>query len=148
MIYELAATFIRPEQARLGRKLFSILRELDPFYAPGSSELLLREVLKLRTGAAVLPFLDHADQAATRIEVARLAAGTFDQRARSFIETREAEMRATHPVAMAEYVSHVGRLRARSPSKIHGIRTVDDLCGRLEPKIQRPSTNPRMKKRL
>lgn len=134
-IYELAITFLKPQNQDRGRLLFTFLRDLDPSYSPPSGDLLVQEVTRLRTGAAVLPFLGPINQAATRLEVARLARGDFDDRARSFIERREAEIRRVHPAAMAEYIAHVNRLCAEAPAAVNGLRTEDALFAKLTPKI-------------
>lgn len=135
VIYELAITFLKSAKHDLACRLFTFLRDLDPSYSPGSSGLLIQEVVRLRTGAVVLPFMDHVNQVVTRLEVERLAAGIFDHQARSFIEARETEIREAHPVAMSEYISHVRRLATANPGAVADIRTEDDLLSRLRPKV-------------
>jgi hypothetical protein len=115
--------------------LFAFLQLLDPSYGPGSDNLLMQEVVGLRTNAAVLSFLSCENQAATRSEVARLATGTFDAQARRFIREREMQRRETEPAGMLDYVSHVRRLRETNPAAVNGIRTEDDLLLRLETKM-------------
>lgn len=135
VIYELARTFLKPTAHDRAKTLFSFLQDLDPSYASGSSDLMSQEMLKLRTGAAVLPFLDHLNQAATRAEVSRLAAGTFDAKAHAFITRRETELRANHPAATMRYLDSVAELRARNPEAAPKFRTFEDAKRHLAPKI-------------
>lgn len=135
VVYELAITFLKPQNHDRGRLLFTFLRDLDPSYSPPSGDLLAQEITRLRTGAAVLPFLSHINQAAARLEVARLARGDFDDRARSFIGRREAGIREVHPAAMAKYIAHVNRLYARAPTAVDGLRTEDALFAKLTPVV-------------
>ena len=135
VIYELARTFLNPNTHARARRLFTFLQLLDPSYGPESRNLLMQEVVRLRTNAAVLPFLSCENQAATRSEVARLAAGTFDAQARRFIQEREMQRRGTEPAGMLDYVSHVRRLRETNPTSVNRIRTEDDLCLRFKAKM-------------
>lgn len=135
VIYELARTFLSGDSHDRARRLFTFLQILDPSYGPGSSDLLVSEVVRLRTNAAVLPFLSHEDQAATRSEVARLANGTFDDSAKRFIRQKELERRQVEPASMRGYISHVQRVRGTNPATVAGIRTEDDLLSRLKPKM-------------
>ena len=96
-IYELARTFLNPQGIDRGKALFQFVYEFDPSYAPPADNLLNQEVARLRSGAAVLPFLDYANQVATRMEVARLATGNFDAKARQFLTLREQEIQHNHP---------------------------------------------------
>lgn len=111
VIYELAATFLRPENVDTGKALFRFVRDLDPSFTPPTMDLLLQEVLRLRTNAAVLLFLTHGNQSATRLEVHRLAEGNFDATAQAFIKAREAEVQREHPNMANAYIKHVSRVR-------------------------------------
>jgi hypothetical protein len=116
VIYELAKTFLLPGRASHAQALFRFLEVLDPSYSPGAGNLLGQEVARLRTGAAVLPFLDHENLAATRTEVGRLARGYFDDRARDFINNRENDIDVRHPEMMRLYIDKVAELRSRDPA--------------------------------
>jgi hypothetical protein len=126
-IYELARTFLHPQGIDRGKALFQFVSELDPSYAPPVDNLLNQEVAKLRSGAAVLPFLDHANQVATRMEVARLASGIFDAKARQFLTLREQEIQHNHPQMMDAYIRHVQRVKQRHPQKLAGMRTFEHV---------------------
>lgn len=84
-------------------------------------------MLKLRTGAAVTPFLDHLNQASTRLEIERLAAGIFDSRAEEFIRSREGAIRTNSPVLSEQYLAHVKRVKNRSVNRLKKIKTFDDI---------------------
>lgn len=128
VIYELAATFLLPEHADVGKGLFRFVRDLGPSFAPPTMNLLSQEVLRLRTNAAVLPFLPHADQVATRLEVHRLAEGIFDGSARTFIEARENEVRREHPNIAKEYIEHVRGVRSRRGNSLPSFRRFADVA--------------------
>lgn len=139
-IYELARTFLNPSATQRGRNLFRLMTDLDPSVSPGSSALMIKEVDRLRTRTAVLPFLDHLDQAATRHEMARLAEGVFDHRARQFIEQREAEIKANHPPAMRRYIEDVNELRAADAGAVPRFVLFEDavtFLGRRVPELIR-----------
>lgn len=127
VVYELAATFLRPEQANVGKGLFRFVRDLDASFAPETGNLLAQEVLNLRTNAAVLPFLSHENQIATRLEVHRLAEGIFDGRAKAFIQGLEAEIGREHPKMMKEYIEHVRRVRAKRRNSLPTLRQFEDV---------------------
>jgi hypothetical protein len=101
-INELARTFLHPANEARAKALFSLLNEVDPVYLPEISSILQSEMIKLRTGAAVLPSLGYLQTAAARTEVARLANGAFDQRASEFLaqgarrRARDREMQQKH----------------------------------------------------
>jgi hypothetical protein len=97
-IYELARTFLQKEGREKGISLFQVLRDLDPSYQPTVNMILEQEIIKLRTGAAVLPILDPLNRAATKQEVEKLARGIFDERAKAFISKREAGIKINHPL--------------------------------------------------
>lgn len=135
-IYELAATFLSPGQEEKAVALFSIVQDLDPSYQRSSDSLLQEEILKLRTGAAVLPFLDYLGHASTRTEVGRLALGIFDQRARCFIRERESQIRVRFPNQAADYLQNVVTAQA------HGapcIQTFEEAYQYFESKGQLPA---------
>jgi hypothetical protein len=128
VIYELAATFLRPERVDTGKALFRFVRDLDPSFTPPTMDLLLQEVLRLRTNAAVLPFLTHDNQSATRLEVHRLAVGAFDATAQAFIEAREAEVRREHPNMANAYIGHVSRVREVQGDSLPTLRQFSDVA--------------------
>jgi len=128
VIYELAATFLRPEQADTGKALFRFVRDLDPSITPPTMDLLLQEVLRLRTNAAVLPFLAYGNQNATRLEVHRLAEGVFDGSARAFISAREQEVRWKHPGMAKAYIEDVRRVRRTRGDSLLVLRRFSDVA--------------------
>src|SRR3989442_1263435 len=128
VIYELAATFLRQERADIGKALFRFVRDLDPSFTPPTMDLLLQEVLRLRTNAAVLPFLPYGNQNATRLEVHRLAEGAFDGTARAFIGAREEEVRREHPNTATAYIEHVRRVRGTRGDSLPALRRFPDVA--------------------
>jgi hypothetical protein len=134
-IYELARTFLNPQSIDRGKALFQFVSELDPSYAPPVDNLLNQEVAKLRSGAAILPFLDHLNQAAARVEVARLAAGDFDARARRFLALREQEIQRNHPQMMKVYIRYIQEFKQRNPEKLSGIRSFEHVRHYFDPRL-------------
>ncbi len=128
VIYELAATFLRPERVDIGKALFRFVRDLDPSFALPTMDQLLQEVLRLRTNAAVLPFLSYGNQNATRLEVHRLADGAFDGSARAFIAAREEEVRRKHPHMAKAYIEHVRQVRATRRDSLPELRSFPDVA--------------------
>jgi hypothetical protein len=120
-IYELAVTFLSPGQAKKAAALFSLVRDLNPAYQPPSDSLLRQEIVKLRTGAAVLPFLDDLEYASAQTEVRRLASGVFDERGRRFVSGRESRIRSEFPHKAARYLQHV--INTRANGSVPRIRT-------------------------
>jgi len=119
VIYELARAF-RPDNRRgIAERLFTILRDLEPAYQQPADWLLSQEVIRLRTGSAVLPFLGHLDATMVKTEVARLAAGYFDERADRFITTREQSKRLEFPVLASNYISRMRTGDARRLPKTY-----------------------------
>lgn len=134
-IYELARTFLNPQGIDRGKALFQFVYELDPSYAPPADNLLNQEVARLRSGAAVLPFLDYVNQVATRMEIARLAAGNFDARARQFLTSREQEIQCNYPQMIDAYIRHVQRVKQRNPQRLAGIRSFDHVQHYFNPQL-------------
>lgn len=135
VIYELARTFLLPGGAPRAQALFGFLEALEPSYGPGTGNLLKQEIIRLRTGAAVLPFLDHENHAATRTEVARLARGYFDHRARAFINNRESDIQVRHPEMTLDYIDEVAELRSRDPAAAPKFPTFESSREHLTPKM-------------
>jgi len=133
-IYELARTFLDPNQTTLGQQLFTILRDVDASIVPMTNMLLEKEIIKLRTGAAVLPILDTENQVATRYEIEKLAQG-FDSNARKFIEPRENERRTNEPSENEEYLNHVRQKNKDNPNKYRIIKTFEDALRYFDPEI-------------
>jgi hypothetical protein len=125
-IYELARTFLNEQNTEIGKKLFTILQDLDPSYQPTVNMLLEQEIVKLRTGSSVLPFLDQLNQAATKQEVLKLARGVFDDKARDFISNREKGIKENHQGMAKDYID-----RAKSIQK--KIRTFEQALSELKP---------------
>ena len=55
-IYELAATFLRPERADTGKALFRFVRDLDPSFTPPTMDLLLRRCSGFAQTPPCFPF--------------------------------------------------------------------------------------------
>jgi hypothetical protein len=131
-VLELARTFLSSggSSALRAVNLFGLLRALEPAYQPEVPALLTAEVEKLRVGTAVLPFLSALDLAATRNEVARLAEGFFDDRARRFIEGK-GNFKSESIEAQARHVSKVQSARNADPA-LRRLRTFQDVWAYFE----------------
>ncbi|MBW2170056.1 MAG: hypothetical protein JRG69_12520 [Deltaproteobacteria bacterium] len=135
VVYELARTFLNPKDFETGQRLFAIVRDLDPSYSPPPVKLFEQEVLKLKTGSAVLPFLDYLGQASMRTEVHRLAMGNFDDKARRFIERRESEIKLEHPRNDQAYLAHIQDVRSDQGAQNAKLRTFEDVLTYFQPQI-------------
>lgn len=125
-IYELARTFLGPDKSVKGSQLFSILRDIDGSIVPPTGMLLEQEIIKLRTGSAVLPMLDSGNQAATRYEIVKLARGIFDSTAEKFIASRENERRTNESLENDEYLNHVRQVNRDNKSEYRNVRNFED----------------------
>lgn len=128
-VYELGRAFLNSENTELAKQLFRILYDLDPSYQPTVADLLGQEIVSLRTGAAVLPFLDHLNQVATHEEVLRLSQGLVSDRALQFIQAREADIRHNHPLH-ARFHMDQGALTRRL--KTPKVKSFEDLVAMME----------------
>ncbi len=126
-IYELARTFLNQAHFERGKQLFCILRDLDASFVPPTRKLIDQEMLKLRTGAAVIPFLDHDNQVATKLEITKLAEGYFDKQAENFIKIRENEIQVISPLLSNEYLNHIKRVKKKKPATFHKLKTFEDV---------------------
>lgn len=135
IIYELARTFLNESERKTGAELFSILRDLDPFYQLPPEMLHAQEIIKLRTGAAVLPVLDQLNLAATRHEVERLARDIFDEKAKNFIESREEDVKVNHPKFATDYIAQIKQTTNKPQFKKKSLRTFDQVYTELENQI-------------
>jgi hypothetical protein len=133
-VYELARTFLNEAGTQTGTELFSILRDLDPFYQLPPATLHNQEIIKLRTGAAVLPVLDQLNLTATKHEVERLACGFFDEKAKNFIAGREEDVKVNHPRFASDYIAQIKQTN-RSQFKKKSLRTFDQVYAELENQI-------------
>ena len=134
-IYELARTFLNPKNDARGQTLFAFIRDLDPSLTPGTRKLMIQEIVSYRTGTAVLPFLDHLDQAATRAEVNRLAAVVFDGVARLFIEARERDIGENYPKVTQGYIRKVVELGSANREAVPRFGTFEAAASFFEPKV-------------
>jgi len=134
-IYELARTFLNEAEKQTGADLFSILRDLDPFYQLPPEMLHDQEIIKLRTGATVLPVLDQLNLAATKHEVERLACGIFDEKARNFIARREEDVKVNHPRFASDYITQIKQTANKPQFKKKSLRTFDQVYAELENQI-------------
>lgn len=126
-IYELARTFLYPTHAKKGQELFIVVSDLDPSIIPPTHELLNMEIIKLRSGASVTPFLDTNNQAATRYEIEKLAHGIFDSNAEEFIKSREKKIREIEPVINQNYLQHISQVKSNNPGIARQVRTFEDV---------------------
>ena len=127
VVYEMAGAFLHPELSETGKAHFRFIRDLDPSLSPETWNLLEQELLKLRTNAAVLPFLNHANRASTRYEIHRLAEGVFDNTARSFISSHEAKIKQEYPRMVGRYLDHLKERRAAMGNDFPPLRTFEDV---------------------
>lgn len=134
-IYELARTFLVSEGEKRGIALFTFLRDLDPSYGLTVHQLFDSELLKLRTGALVIPVQDPMNYASTKIEINRLANGTFDGRARAFISKRQREIEKDHPKTYVNYIEHVKRAKEKDPTIVNTIQNYDDAMAYFSDQI-------------
>ncbi len=125
-IYELARTFLNPEQHQTGSDLFKILQGIDCTIVPMTGLLIDKEIIKLRTGAEVLPFLDHANQVSTRYEIEKLSRGIFDATAEQFVATREKERRTNEPIESNQYLEQILEMNRTEPGRFRGIKVFGD----------------------
>jgi hypothetical protein len=111
-------------ETELGMGAFSLIREMRSSFVPSARRILAYEVLSLRTGQPVNPFVETLTSRALHMEIQRLARGIFDSRSRYFIQTREARAGFPSPILniswLEERLGHDGlderRLKALSPS--------------------------------
>jgi lipopolysaccharide biosynthesis regulator YciM len=134
-IYELAKTFLDKKQKEKAQGLFVFLRDLEPTFMPSTWDLLSQEVLKLRTGAAVLPFLSTNNQHAAKIEINRLASGTFDKHAEDFIRSREEKIKKELPEASRAYLDQISRVAAQDKKRSRRLKTFEDVLSYFAPKL-------------
>lgn len=134
-IYELAKTFLDPEQTTIGQQLFTILRDIDGSIVPMTNMLLEQEIIKLHTGAAVLPMLDTNNQASTRYDIERFSKGIIISEAITFIETRENERRANEPLEDEGYLHRVRQVNKYNPNEYRNIKTFEDALGYFDSRI-------------
>jgi len=97
-IYELARTFLSGNDDETARNLFEIIRDLKPEISEKSAIVLRQEYATYVGGPAVSGFMRGNRKAETRAEIVKLANGTFDDEARSFVTTRDENFKRDHPV--------------------------------------------------
>lgn len=129
-IYELARTFLDESGFERGKILFNILNELDPSYQPTIQNIIDQEVIKLRTGAAVLPFLDNINIAATKQEVDKLSRGNFDAQARQFIIAREDSISKNFKFDYRKYIKML-----EQNETVDNPRTFEQVLEKMQPHI-------------
>ena len=125
-IYELGRAFLNRPHDEKARRRFCILRDLEPSFVPLVADLLHQEILKLRTGAAVLPFLNHLDHISTQQEINQMANGTISPKGEKFIRDREQAMQRDLPVQSQAYLRHVAEVKAGNPA-IQRMRTFEQV---------------------
>lgn len=125
-IYELARTFLNPGQHQTGSDLFKILQGIDGTIVPMTGMIIDQEIVKLRTGAEVLPFLDHANLASTRYEIEKLSRGIFDATAERFVATRETARRINERIESNKYLNQILEMNRTEPGRFGGIHVFGD----------------------
>jgi len=117
-IYELTRTFQNPKNIEKGKNLFTIVKELQPSTMPEPKDLINQEIMKLRLGSAVLPFLSYENQIASQLEVDRLSKGIIEQRTLDFIINRELDMKKKFPIITEAYIrKHANEMRKLLPNQ-------------------------------
>lgn len=134
-IYELAKTYLEPNSILKAQQLFSILLELEASIIPPTDKLFKKEIMKLRTGAAVLPFLDTLNQSSTRQEIHKLANGIFDSKAQEFIKNREKFHRTNNPIIYRDFLDHINKVKSYGTDILKNIRTFEDVVSYFKNQI-------------
>jgi hypothetical protein len=127
VIYELARTFRSPDNNERAKQLFSFVFDLEPSLLPPTAHLLKEELQKLRTGAAVLPFLTGLAYASVRTEIGRLAQGQFDERAQAATTTIDEEVRRGHPLWADFHIKEVQRLSMNAQNEIRRALSPEEI---------------------
>lgn len=96
---------------------------------------MTQEAVSIRTGALVLPFLDHLSQVSTRVEISKLARGYFDDRAREFLTRRESSINSNLPQTIQKYIERVTDFRAGQPNALPKLMTFNDAVRYFEPMV-------------
>lgn len=130
-IYELARGFLTSDQREKSARLFSILEELAPSYLPMTWTLLEQEIMRLRTGAAVLPFLDHLDSNSTILEVRKMARG-FSAEAEQFVRAREKRVAEGSAAQSRMYLQHVQAVKSGPAGSMPTFRTVEQIWNHFQ----------------
>jgi len=134
-IYELAKTYLEPNSTLKAQQLFSILLQLEASIIPPTDEVFKKEIMKLRTGAAVLPFLDTLNQSSTRQEINKLANGIFDSKAEKFIKSREKLHRTKNPIIYEDFLDYIAKVKSYHTDILRNIRTFEDVVSYFENQI-------------
>lgn len=144
-IYELARTFLDKNGKDRGSNLFSILKDISPSYHPDPGNLMTQEIIRLRTSAEVLPFLDSVNQAATRLEVERLSRGIFDSHAEKYIRVKEESDKLKNNQITQSYMNQIKEVN--DPTEYKKLKTFPNLVKYFEshfPEIIRDILNNRV----
>jgi hypothetical protein len=134
VVYELARTFLNPSNTLRGTQLFGLLNQMSLSLVPPTDNLIRQELGCLRTGAAVLPFMNHVNQVAAQSEISRLAHGDLTEVARQFIEEHEVEVKVGYPRWADANISQFARARNSAPASVPSFQTVDDVYSYFEAK--------------
>ena len=94
----MARTFLNENRDETARNLFEIVRDLTPDLMEEPAVVLRQELEKYVGGGAVDCIMRGARKAEAWKEIVKLANGKFDDRARSFIQTRDKNFRRDHPI--------------------------------------------------
>lgn len=123
VVYELAQTFLSGKSDDTARKLFEVVRDLDPEISEKTEVVLKREYTKYLHGTEVVCFLCGDREADARQEIIRLSNGIFDDNARNFIATRRECFKRDHP---ATGQANVNLFRDEPPNE--KLRSFEDVC--------------------
>ncbi len=96
VIYELARTFIAEGKADIAKRLFVIIKELQPLVVEEPFVQLRKEILSLNNKKGFSPFLNGSRLRDTYAEINKLSLGIFDSNALEFITTRQNKFESDH----------------------------------------------------
>ena len=128
-IYELSRGFLSEHNKADAQRNFRILSDLDPVFGPTVDMLFIKELDRLRTGAAVIPVLDDLNRASVKYQVNKMAAGRIEPEGVEFIKRREANIDRAHPL----YVDHqLQQSRAAVAAGTPRLKTFDEVLATFD----------------
>lgn len=122
VIYELARTFLNERNTDTAIQLFTVLKELSPEFSNQPGILVIQEANNCLGNDDIVSFLDGTEKQATIDEIIKLSKGSFDRKARKFIETRDANFQQDHKI-MAQ--NNIELFKNNPPSE--RLRTFEDV---------------------
>jgi hypothetical protein len=116
-------------------RMKSVLRfviDLNPMLTAMTNELLAQEVIRVSTGAAVIPFL-FGDEYKITMEGNRQVSEGGGQQAIDFVRDREAQIAVGQQRIADQYIPHVKKVKAEYPSE--QIPTFEHALAYFRPRI-------------